>query len=158
DAQVPHAHGRALAAGGPHAIAQTGSGARGAGDGSDRRAQKKAAADRIRLIYLDECGFAPSQPVTSSWVRRGARKRVPDENPEGRRINALAALSWQGTDHALYWVSTPGSYTADHIVRFLQALPVVAVPTVIVLDNAGIHLSQVVRDATPALRTTGIHL
>jgi transposase len=91
-------------------------------------------------------------------VRRAERKRVPYENPEGRRIYELAALSWQGNDHALYWVSKPGSYTADHIVRFLHALPCTDVPTVVVLDNAGIHRSHVVRDAVPALRAAAIHL
>lgn len=96
--------------------------------------------------------------MTSTWVRRGERKRMPYENPEGRRINALAALSWQQTNHALYWVSKPGSYTADHLVRFLHAVPVAAVPTVVVLDNAGIHRSHVVRAARPALRARGVHL
>src|SRR5690242_3817863 len=43
----------------------------GPGGGRARRAgaglaQKKAAAGRIALGYLDECGFAPSQPVNSS--------------------------------------------------------------------------------------------
>lgn len=96
--------------------------------------------------------------MTSTWVRRGERKRMPYENPEGRRINALAGLSWQGRDHALYWVSKPGSYTADHLIRFLSALPASDVPTVVVLDNAGIHRSHVVREALPALRAAAIHL
>jgi putative transposase len=40
-----------------------------------------AAAGQLRLAFLDECGFSPSQPSTLSWVRRGERKRVPYENP-----------------------------------------------------------------------------
>jgi transposase len=158
DAQVSDAHGRALAARGAHPRPQARSGAGGAGDGGHGCAQKKAAAGHIRLVYLDECGFAPSQPVTSTWVRQGERKRMPYENPEGRRINALAGLSSQGSDHALYWVSKLGSYTADHLIRFLHALPAADVPTVVVLDNAGIHRSHVVRDARPALRALGLHL
>lgn len=43
-------------------------------------------------MYLDESGFAPSQPVSYSWVRAGERKRIPYENPEGQRKNVLAAL------------------------------------------------------------------
>ena len=28
-------------------------------------------------MHSDECGFAPSQPVSYSWVRAGERKRIP---------------------------------------------------------------------------------
>ena len=56
----------------------------------------------VRLVYLAECGFAPSQPVTATWVRKRTRKRVPYENPEGRRVNALAALVKGGADPAVY--------------------------------------------------------
>lgn len=96
--------------------------------------------------------------MTTTWVRKGERKRMPYENPQGRRLNALAALVTDGPDRALYWVAKSGSYTADHVVRFLHALPPVPLPTVLVLDNAGIHRSKVVRAALPALWARGIYL
>jgi transposase len=83
---------------------------------------------------------------------------MPYENPQGRRLNALAALVVDGTDPTLCWVVKSGPYTADHIVRFLHALPPVPMPTVLVLDNAGIHRSKVVRAALPDLRARGLYL
>ncbi len=56
----------------------------------------------LRLVFLDECGFAPSQPVNYSWVRPGERKHIPYENPQGRRLNVLAALVPDGPYAALY--------------------------------------------------------
>lgn len=106
----------------------------------------------LRLVFLDECGFAPSQPVNYSWVRPGERTHIPYENPQGRRLNVLAALVPDGPYAALYWVAFPGTFRADHIVRLCEELPPVPVPTVVVLDNASIHISTIVRAARPALR------
>src|SRR5215208_6606066 len=114
DAQVPGPR-RGVAPHGAHAQAQAGPGQGRAGESRARLAQKKAAAGRIRLVYLDECGFSPSQPVTYTWVRRRERKRIPYENPEGRRVNALAALLNAGAAPALYWVAKPGSLRASHL-------------------------------------------
>jgi putative transposase len=86
-------------------------------------------------------------------VRLGERKRIPYENPQGRRLNVLAALVPDGPHAALYWVPFPGTFRADHIVRLCEELPPVPVPTVVVLDNASIHTSTEVKAARPALRT-----
>jgi hypothetical protein len=90
--------------------------------------------------------------VSYTWVRAGERKRIPYENPQGRRLNVLAALVPDGPYAALYWVSFPDTFRADHIVRLCEELPPVPVPTVVVLDNASIHTSHIVRAARPALR------
>jgi putative transposase len=96
--------------------------------------------------------------VTSTWVRKRHRKRVPYENPQGRRINALVALVWGDATPALYWVAKPGSLHAHHLIAFLAALPPVPVPTVVVLDNGSIHRSKETRAAVPDLWAQGIYL
>jgi hypothetical protein len=96
--------------------------------------------------------------VSYTWVKQRQRKRVPYENPEGRRVNALAALVKGGTTPALYWVAKPGSLRAHHLVAFLQELPAVALPTVVVLDNGSIHRSKETRAALPDLWRCGVHL
>jgi DDE superfamily endonuclease len=93
--------------------------------------------------------------VSYTWVRRGERKRVPYENPAGRRVNALAALVTGGAP-ALYWVAKPGSLRATHLIAFLHELPAVPVPTVVVLDNGSIHRSKETRAALPDLWARGI--
>ena len=113
---------------------------------------------QIRLTYLDESGFAPSLPVTCSWVLKGQRKRIPYENPEGRRVNALAALLHTVSETDLVWTTKPKAFVADEIVQFLRELPPVDIPTVVVLDNAGIHRSKVVRAALPELWRRRVYL
>ena len=51
----------------------------------------KAAAGRLALYYLDECGFSPTLPVGYSWSSPGQRKLIRHEAPQGRRVIALAA-------------------------------------------------------------------
>ena len=95
--------------------------------------------------------------MTSTWVRKGERKRVHYENPEGRRVNALVALVKGGATSALYWVVKPGSLRAEHLVRFLCELPPAAIPTVVVLDNGSIHRSRATRAAVPDLWACGVY-
>ena len=96
--------------------------------------------------------------MTATWVRKRERKRVPYENPEGRRVNALAALVKAGADPALYRVAKPGSLRSEHLIAFLTDLPPVAVPTVVVLDNGSIHRSKETRAARSALWARGVYL
>jgi putative transposase len=96
--------------------------------------------------------------VTATWVRKRERKRVPYEHPQGRRVNALAALTKHGAAPALYWVAKPGSLRAHHLIAFLQELPLTPVPTVVVLDNGSIHRSKETRAAVPDLWARGVYL
>jgi hypothetical protein len=96
--------------------------------------------------------------VSYTWVRTGERKHIPYENPQGRRVNALAALVKAGATPALYWVAKPDAFHAAHLIRFLQELPPAPVPTVVVLDNGSIHRSREVRAVLPRLWTRGVYL
>ncbi len=96
--------------------------------------------------------------MSYTWVRKRERKRMPYENPAGRRVNALAALVWGADAPALYWVAKPGSLRAEHLVRFLHELPAAPVPTVVVLDNGSIHRSKEVRAAVPGLWARSVYL
>ncbi len=96
--------------------------------------------------------------MTCTWVRTGQRKRVPYENPEGRRVNALAALSRRAGRTDLHWTTKPKAFVGEELVHFLRNLPPAPVPTVVVLDNAGIHRSRVVRAALPELWAQRVYL
>ena len=114
---------------------------------------------RLVLTYLDEYGFAPSQPVTYSWVRAGERKLVSYENPQGRRLNALAALDRTGPKPGLYWVAKPNkALRAEEFLRFLDRLPRLPVLRVVVLGNGSLHKNDLVKAALPELWTKGIYL
>ena len=87
------------------------------------------------------------------------RPVVPYENPQGRRVNALAA---PGThQHApLIWRTASHSWKGEHVLAFLrQSLPGRAGhPRIVVLDNASCHRSRTVRQARQELAECGLWL
>jgi putative transposase len=118
----------------------------------------KAAAGKLVLYYLDECGFAPTLPVGSSWTLPGERRFVRYEAPQGRRVNALAAYRPYGRSPRLEVFTAERTWDASDLLGFLKALPWSKVPRVVVLDNASIHTSQVIRRARKDLADSGIYL
>lgn len=116
-------------------------------------------AGRLRLFYLDESGFRPSLPTGYSWCLPGERKRVKYEYPQGRRVNALATYEPLAPTPGLDAVPFERTLTSDDLLAYLRdRLPAAEVPRVVVLDNAGIHTSKVVKAARPALAKLGIDL
>jgi putative transposase len=118
----------------------------------------KAVAGRLRLFYLDESGFSPSLPTGSSWCLPAQRKRVRYEYPQGRRVNALAAYEPFGPAPWLDAVPFERTLTSDDLLTYLRSLPPAAVPRVVVLDNASLHVSNVTKAARPGLAKLGIFL
>jgi hypothetical protein len=97
--------------------------------------------------------------VSYSWTLRGQRKRVPYENPQGRRVHALAALVVDGPTPSLTWDQAPRTLTAADLLAFLPAIPRPADQRlVVVLDNGSLHVSKVVKAALPALWAKRIYL
>src|SRR5512142_1636338 len=118
----------------------------------------KAAAGRLKLYFLDECGFSPTLPVAYSWTLPGQRKRVGYEAPQGRRVNALAAYRPYGGSPRLEVFTAERTWDSYDLLGFLKALSWAKVPRVIVLDNASLHTSRVIRGARRRLAAAGIYL
>jgi putative transposase len=118
----------------------------------------KAASGRLKLYYLDECGFSPTLPTAYSWALPGQRKRVAYEAPQGRRVNAMAALRPYGRSPRLEVFTAERTWDSHDLLGFLKALPWAKAPRVVVLDNASLHTSKVVRQARRSLAAAGIYL
>ena len=73
---IPGNDRRRLEANHQLAAAQAGSGQGRPGSGRAEQLEKKASAGRLKLYYLDECGFTPTLPTAYSWSLPGARKRI----------------------------------------------------------------------------------
>lgn len=72
-------------------------------------------------------------------------------------MNALAA--YEPAAPALDAVPFERTLTSDDLLAFLRdRLPAAGVPRVVVLDNAGIHTSKVMKAARPGLARLGIYL
>jgi putative transposase len=112
----------------------------------------------LRLYYLDESGFSPSLPTGYSWCLPGQRKRVRYEYPQGRRVNVLAAYAPYGPAPWLGALPFARTLTSDDLIAYLKALPQAREPRVVVLDNASLHISRVVKAARPGLAKLGIYL
>ena len=118
----------------------------------------RASAGRLKLYYLDECGFSPTLPTGSSWTLPGERKLVEYEAPQGRRVNAMAAYRPYGPSPRLDVFTAERTWTSYDLIGFLKALPWSKCPRVVVLDNAGLHTSGVIRRARRELSSRGIYL
>lgn len=111
----------------------------------------------MRLFYLDESGFSPSLPTGYSWSLPKQRKRMKYEYPQGRRVNALA--TYEPRALCLDAVPFERALTSDDLLSYLRdRLPTADVSRVVVLDNAGIHTSKVVKAARTGLAKQGIYL
>lgn len=77
--------------------------------------------------------------MTLPWVRRGERQRVPDENPERRRLNVPAAPGERADRTDLRWLVVRRPFDAVDLVGWLERLADPASSTVVVLDTAGFH-------------------
>lgn len=118
----------------------------------------KAAAGRLALYYLDECGFSPTLPTGYSWSLPKQRKLIRYEAPQGRRVNALAAYRPYGRSPRLDVFTAERTWDSYDLLGFLKALPWSKCPRVVVLDNASIHTSKVIRQARHRLAASGVYL
>jgi transposase len=118
----------------------------------------RAEARLVDLFYLDECGFSPSLPTGYNWSLPGLRKRVPYEYPQGRRINVLATYRPFGDAPRLAAEAFERTLTSDDLLAYLRGLPAAGVPRVVVLDNASLHVSKVVKAQRKELSRAGIFL
>jgi transposase len=118
----------------------------------------RAEAGRLDLVYLDECGFAPSLPTGYSWSLPGQRERVCYEYPQGRRVNVLATYRPFGDAPRLAAAAFERTLTSEDLLAYLRGLPPAPVPRVVVLDNAGLHVSKVVKAERKELARRGIFL
>jgi DDE superfamily endonuclease len=124
----------------------------------------------IDLLFLDECGFAPTLPTGYTWGRRGRRVAVPYEAPQGRRVNVVGALAPYDPAGPVLRFATrrkaDGPYDAAAHLAFVRRIaglppePTEAVrcarPCVVVLDNYAVHHSQAIKAAIPTLAEAGL--
>ncbi len=88
----------------------------------------------------------------------GERKWVPYEYPQGRRVNVLASYRPFGSGTKLTYRAFERTLTTDDLIASLKERPGAERPRVVVLDNASIHVSKVLKAARRELARQGIDL
>ncbi len=97
-------------------------------------------------------------PTGYSGVLPGQRKRVTYAYPQGRRVNVLAAYEAYAAEPWLGALPFERTLTSDDLVAYLRALPQAKEPRVVVLDNASLHVSKVVKAQRQELAWLGVYL
>ncbi|GAA4053717.1 transposase [Streptomyces shaanxiensis] len=142
----------------------------------------EAHAGARDLIFLDECGFAPTMPTGYTWSRSGQRAVVPKEDTRDRRVNVVGAKI-VGTGPDLLWQRTSGKIDAGMLLEFVcvqlaglgggaAVLELAADglgadviplwerrrPCTVVLDNASSHVARAFRGRRRQLAKIGVDL
>lgn len=95
----------------------------------------------IDLFYGDETGISELAYVPYGWQIKGENLAISANH--GQQINCFGILS---RDNTLFSKTTIDSINADFIVDFFEEFSFkISKQTVIVLDNARIHLAQKVK-------------
>jgi hypothetical protein len=101
----------------------------------------QAENGEIKLAYVDEAGFAQSQPNRSAWSPVGECHMI-DVN-KGKRLNVIRAMISSGD---LFSVSMWETTTSLLFTGFLGLLmDYVGSPLTVILDNASFHKAKAVQ-------------
>ena len=119
-----------------------------------RQAEK---AGELDLVFADECRFSRQAPVPYAWQRRG---QPPVELPAQRGGWTVLGL-WHAhaPQQPLWSWYLPGALNGALFVAAVDEWSqTLTKPTVLVLDNASIHHTLLVRLALPRWRKRGLRL
>src|SRR5208337_5689905 len=130
---LPRDDGRRLATDHQLAATQTESGQGRPGYARAEQLEKKASAGRLKLYYLDECGFAPTLPTAYSWSLPRQRMRIDYMSPQGRRAGAMAAYRPYDTSPLLEVFTAERTWDSYDLLGLLGVLPRAKFPRVVVL-------------------------
>jgi len=119
------------------------------------RLHRLEGAGKCQVLYGDESGFCLSPLVPYLWQPKGKALGLPAK-AHSRRWNALGFLSRAGS---LHHFETQERITASFVIESIEALlPVVSGPTVVVLDNASVHRSKLVKAKRKEWKQKGLRL
>ena len=116
--------------------------------------ENQSELGHIDLFYGDETGINELAYVPYGWQRKDENVAISANH--GQQINCFGILS---RDNRFFSKTTTGSVTADFIVDFFEEFSFKIVkPTVIVLDNARIHVAQKVKERMKYWQKRGLYI
>ena len=112
-------------------------------------------AGRCQVLYGDESGFCLSPVVPYLWQPKGKTVGLPAK-AHSRRLNVFGLMSCQGP---LRCFQAQKRITASFVIESIETLlPSLCRPTVLVLDNASVHRSKLVRAKRKEWKKKGLRL
>lgn len=111
-------------------------------------------AELIDLFYLDECFVSMLPCVPYGWQFRDEEVAMPTSKSKG--LNCFALLS---RENECRFATTVEKITSSFIFEQLEHLSFgLKKLTVIVLDNARVHTSKLIKERIPAWQKRGLFL
>jgi transposase len=108
----------------------------------------------IDLYYLDETGFTLVPPIPYAWQTLGQTIGLPSQ--KSQRLNVLGFMHRQ---HGLESYVSTQSVTGEVVAACIEAFfPAVDKPTVIVMDQASVHVGQCVSEKRDEWAQRGLYL
>jgi len=112
-------------------------------------------AGKCQVLYGDESGFCLQPPLPYLWQAPGKTVGLPAKS-HSRRLSVFGLLS-RGGDLRVF--PSQEKITAPFVIESLEALvPTLSRPTVLVLDNATVHRSKLVRAKHQEWKQKGLRL
>ena len=119
------------------------------------RLHKFEATGRCQVLFGDESSFCLQPCLPYLWQKKGQTMGLPAQ-AHGRRLSVFGLL---GRDGRLWHFPTRERLTAQHVIESIESLlPALERPTVLVLDNVGVHRAQVVQQKRREWKRQGLRL
>lgn len=111
-------------------------------------------ADQIDLYYMDETGFTLVPPIPYAWQVEGEPIEMPSR--KSKRFNVLGFMNRQ---NRLESYVSEQTVTGEVVAACIDAFfPEVDKPTVVVMDQASIHVGQSVSEQRQDWAQRGVYL
>ena len=111
----------------------------------------------FKLVYFDVAGFSLMPNVPYAWQDRGRHGTLGIPTTRSKRINELGFLD--PAANKLRTFARTGSVNSDVLIEVMDTYcDELQNPTVVLLDNAPIHLSKTVQEKRPEWEQRGLTL
>lgn len=116
--------------------------------------EKQSQQGHIDLFYGDESQVSEQGYVPYGWQFADEQVAVPVT--KGRSLNCLGLLS---RNNQLIYKATQETINADFVLNFLETFSLkITKPTVVVLDNAKIHVARKIKERLPYWQERGLYI
>ena len=124
------------------------------------KARILAEQGAIDILHGDESGFCLLPVVPYLWQLKGQTVGLPARS-HNQRLNVLGFWREAGVERArLFHRLVLGRLNSTHVICAVeeQLLPFLVRPTVLLLDNAGLHRCARIKQKLKAWKAAGLHI
>jgi transposase len=116
--------------------------------------EKQSQEGHIDLFYGDESQVSEQGYVPYGWQFADEQVAIPVA--KGNSVNCLGLLS---RNNKLIFKTTQETINADFVLNFFEELYAkITKPTVVVLDNAKIHVARIIKERLPYWQNRGLYI